>query len=143
MVTSQYHIIRFVLDVAYEDHKMTSDPDWEGWLQTVARMFKGKPPPALLAGLASKGIEMHDLRIKDGERASADREALWLLRRDAGNRRAAEAAAEQRVRAKEAAVRYNNSGYWEEDDTFRGMKTIWEKRLNEYIQQRDAEWAQI
>lgn len=104
MRPSQYNIIRFVLDAAYDDHLAMSQPDWEGWLHKVARMFNGKPPTALLAGLASKSKEMHDLCSKiGGKTRAADREAAWLLRRDAGNRRAAE----QRVRSKEAAAVYN------------------------------------
>lgn len=139
MRTSKYNIIRFVLDVAYDDHRMTSaEPDWEGWLHKVSRMFCGKPPPALLAGLASKSEEMHELCNKmpsvSGEKpCAADLEAAWLLRRDAGNRRVAE----QRVREKEAATVYNNSGYGDEDETFRGMKAVWDKRLDEYIRMRD------
>ena len=112
----------------------------------MARMFNGRPPRALLTGLASKSKEMHDLcnemllRLDEDGRdkaAKADRDA-WLLRRDMGNRRAAEQREIEAVRAKEAAKRYNNSGYVDEDESFRGMKSVWDKQLEDYIRRRDA-----
>lgn len=107
---SKYHIIRYVLDVAYgyaTPPSSDAESYWRTWLQQIARMFaRGAVPPALLEGLKRKGVTeltrvceewkppalpLHKKGIPWQERVAA-----WIARRDAGNARVAAERKKQR-----------------------------------------------
>lgn len=94
---SKYHIIRFVLDVSYEDHAKSCDaPDWITWCKRVFDMFGRNPPDALIDGLkrkqnavideyCAKFLEMRNEEKKEALRKQSDKYVAWIKRRDDGN----------------------------------------------------------
>jgi hypothetical protein len=89
-----YNIIRFVLDISYNDHLSNESSTWDTWLNTVSRIYNHKMPIELLHGLIAKNnpiltqlcnkkIEALDLYL---ERKSEENEnksnkyKLWELR---------------------------------------------------------------
>jgi len=144
---SKYHIIRFIIETAYEDHRLNrdKDKDWDAWFHRVVKMFKGKLPKALLKGLASKSPELYalcskiDVYDKDEQYKAkvamhkSDRDA-WIQRRDEGNRRVAEArahACELKKRAEMEASRALDEAKCRE------MQPTWDKMLEDIVRKRD------
>ena len=142
---SKYHIIRFILETAYEDHRVILDKDaWDVWFHKVVKMFNGKPPSALLKGLASKNQELYALCSKivvddKDERYKAkvnlyksNRDA-WIQRRDEGNRRVAE----ERARAREHQKRAETEAKRASDEAMcRKMQLVWDKMLDDIVLKR-------
>lgn len=89
-------MIKFVLDVAYEDHSTCENPDWVNWCKSVFAMFNYKPPPGLINGLMKKNnpqitdicLETNKI-IEEAIRLKEKKHNDWVSRRDAGNLRAA------------------------------------------------------
>ena len=56
---SSYHIIRYILDIGYDDHLANAKDAcavyWQNWMDKVCRMFRNrKAPESLIAGLRKK-----------------------------------------------------------------------------------------
>ena len=114
---SKYNLIKFILDVSYEDKQhvistierkhCTKDDYWTCWLYSVSKIFNNKMPMALLKGLHKKNNHyLNDFcnekiaEIQEENRKlhnlQMDKKRLWELKRDEGNKRMTHITASQK-----------------------------------------------
>lgn len=154
-MTSSYHIIRFVLDDAYEHHardmrESCVDEQWGVWLAKISKMFKGRPPIGLLLGLKAKGnsalSEACDVLIDaaDEKRQRAqDREHQKQLRFEAAQQRNEAKALARRGRRqhdeKEAEAKRRLFASSTAEAYVRQMQPTWNKQFDDILRKRDEQ----
>lgn len=140
---NNYHSIKFILDIAYDDHTKLNDPNWEQWLKSINKIFKNDIPISLLLGLQNKNnIELSkfvDLNIDKYNKCIERRDAAnkkvqdkynkWIERRDAGNK-IAQYKREKLKNEKELLKKKNDEEYCNK------MQPIWDIKLQELINSR-------
>ena len=152
---SSYHLKKFVL-ASLDDQlsKDGGDRDWGGWFASVSRMFNGAMPLDLIAAMKSAAahgnappfcslceeeLKRADARAckEETRRAQrAEREAKWIERRDAGNRRALE----ERIRASRMDAEAARRIKMEIEEAFvAAMLPTWAAQLNEFRKKRDQD----
>jgi hypothetical protein len=132
---SKYHSIKFVLDIAYEDHnKLQDDLDWEKWFKSIIKMFNNKIPGSLLRGLSRKNntqlsrcLDLYENAVvkKEGKEEKERKEEdynRWIKRRNDGNKRV--------ELEKEIQKRKDYELYCDE------MQPKWDTKLKEIINSR-------
>jgi uncharacterized protein (TIGR02452 family) len=162
---TKYHSIRFVLDIAYEDHNKLHDKeqDWGKWFKYIIKMFDNNIPIALLKGLETKNnthlsrcLDSYDSSIftvkkERKEKKVADEYNSWIRRRDYGNNRAElEKEPKDRKAFEKEVIHwriydeiYRNKMQkeeiiWREYDELylNEMQTVWETKLQKIINDR-------
>jgi hypothetical protein len=141
---SKYHSIKFVLDIAYEDHnKLHGELQWEKWFKSIIKMFNNKIPDSLLKGLSKKNntqlsrcLDLYENVVvkKDGKEGKEDDYNRWIKRRNDGNKRV-ELEKEIKKRKdeleKEIQKRKDDESYCDE------MQPKWDTQLQEIINSRN------
>jgi hypothetical protein len=98
---TKYHTIKFILDIAYEDHNKLPEleKNWEKWFKSIIKIFNNDIPIALRFGLLNKNnIQLSEILdnyilflYKDVKftlkEINEDKYYKWIERRDAGNKR--------------------------------------------------------
>ena len=99
MKLSNYHVSKFVLDIAATDHAQRQDAEWAEWFKGVSRIYNHRMPESVVKTLLSYDIPslsaLCQVEMKKIEQRRAYRQGLqekakekhekWIKRRDAGN----------------------------------------------------------
>jgi hypothetical protein len=145
---SKYHLIRLILDNLYEEQKKKGDPQWEGWLNTLGKVFNGTIPKALLLGLKRKSesselcnlcdvrlLQSQHIKSKELQESAVDAYERWIERRDRGNKRALEKR-EKEKQEQQAKIRQIQQ---EAHETYiQQMLPQWKQTLEDYKRKRDG-----
>lgn len=147
---TKYHSIRFVLDVAYEDHNKLHDKeqDWGKWFKYIIKMFDNNIPVSLLKGLAKKNnthlsrlLDLYNSSIftfkkeknEKNEKKINDEYNSWIKRRDDGNKRAALEKELKKREFYEKDVIQRRKSY---EIYCNKMQPLWDTKLQEVISAR-------
>lgn len=151
---TKYHTIKFVLDIAYEDHNklLDKEQDWDKWVKYIRKMFNNDIPVALLKGLAKKN-NTHLSRCLDSivviKKETRGEEKIkaynsWIKRRDDGNTRVE---LEKELEKRKQYEKYIIQKRQECEKYCNEMQPIWDATIKKIINDRknveDSLWNKI
>lgn len=155
MQLSNYNTIRFILDIAYEDHLVSNKESWDIWINKISYIFPKKQLPyALISGLYEKNnkelnnqldklvniTSITHIETKNKYELWNEKYDKWIERRDNGNKLAQQKRQELIKSNYEAAKEVSKLA----NETFiQQMKPFWDTQLQECINKRENEIKDI
>ena len=144
---SPYHLIKFIVDISYDDFAKRENPNWNTWLDAVAKIYLDKIPEKVLYALmtknndeltrvCSKVLETMNKNVTSKEEEAQAKHEQWIRRRDAGNKRVHEMRIMNRKQnEQEAMIKYNEAlaSYMDQ------MMPLWKDQIKLCMEKRVAE----
>lgn len=153
MNISNYNLIRVILDIMYEDHKMKEKPDWKSWLHSISRIYHHKIPSKLLHALIQKNnselsslcsdklMEQYKLYIKNESHIL--KYDNWIKRRDEGNRKAHIKVKEYKELQLKEQLKFQLKDREKQEEINNNMEhqmmLLWKSKLDNIIQKRSEQ----
>lgn len=157
---SKYHIVKFILDIAYEDHLTTRNSDWTEWMNKIKKIFpKYKLPMCLVIGLYRKNNkDLNEIldnldyiyysnnqmenQLNDSQKKLTwqERYDKWIEKRDNGNKLAQQKRRELQVMniAKNKEIeKAANESYIQQ------MKPLWDSTFQDLLNKRESDMKAI
>jgi hypothetical protein len=163
---SKYHLIKFILETSYEDHKSKNDldcnweeNDWDVWLKSISFLFKNKIiPDQILCGLIKKdnndltplciellesnriNLEKKLEQIDEIKDHQENKRRLWLLKLENNNKLFNEKELEKK---KEVNARIKERENKANEDFISQIKPVWQKKIQELFDSRNSQISNI